>query len=38
VNVKGSVDFLEMDGKRIPLIHAEAVTPIPAPDQPYLYP
>lgn len=38
VNVKGTVDVLTIDGKKVPVIHAQAVIPIQAPEQPYLYP
>lgn len=38
VNVKGTVDVLTLKGQRVPVIHAEAVNPIQAPEQPYLYP
>lgn len=38
VNVKGTVDELTIDGQKEPVIHAIAVNPIQAPDQPYLYP
>ncbi|HPH98535.1 MAG TPA: TIGR03943 family protein [Anaerolineaceae bacterium] len=38
VKVKGNVDLLVIDGQRIPLIHAESVTQVDVPEQPYLYP
>jgi len=38
VNVKGTVDVLTIDGQKVPVIHAQAVNPIQAPEQPYLYP
>lgn len=38
VNVKGTVDVMTIDGRRIPVIHAQEVNPIQAPEQPYLYP
>ncbi|MHC1781184.1 MAG: TIGR03943 family protein [Anaerolineaceae bacterium] len=38
VNVKGAVDVTTIDGRKVPLIHAQSVIPVPAPDQPYLYP
>lgn len=36
--VKGPVELAMVNGQRIPLIKAESVTTVPAPDQPYLYP
>ncbi len=38
VNVKGPVDVLTIDGTKVPFIHAKSVTPVDAPEQPYLYP
>ena len=38
IQVKGPVDVVAFDGHNSPLIHAEAVTSVPQPDQPYLYP
>jgi putative membrane protein len=38
VNVTGTVEVLEIDGQKVPLIRAETVRPIQAPEQPYLYP
>lgn len=38
VLVKGSVDQMVIDGRTVPLIHAEQVSPVPAPKNPYLYP
>ena len=38
VNVKGQVDMITIEGRKIPLIHAEAVNPVAAPEEPYLYP
>ncbi|MCE1253415.1 MAG: TIGR03943 family protein, partial [Anaerolineae bacterium] len=38
VNVKGPVEVLDIDGQKVPLIRASAVTGIDAPEQPYLYP
>jgi uncharacterized repeat protein (TIGR03943 family) len=38
VRVQGSVQVAELEGKAAPMIVAEAVTNVPAPDQPYLYP
>jgi uncharacterized membrane protein YcgQ (UPF0703/DUF1980 family) len=38
VQVKGPVDAVSFDNGVSPLIRAEAVEPVPQPDQPYLYP
>lgn len=38
VNVKGPVDQITIDGQKIPLIHAESVTQVKIPEDPYLYP
>ncbi len=38
VNVKGTVDVMTIDGRKVPVIHAQEVNPIQAPEQPYLYP
>jgi len=38
VDVKGAVDVVTIDGQKVPLIHAQGVNPVQAPDQPYLYP
>jgi uncharacterized repeat protein (TIGR03943 family) len=38
VNVRGVVDILEMDGQKVPLIHAKSVTLVDPPSQPYLFP
>jgi uncharacterized repeat protein (TIGR03943 family) len=38
VVVKGSIESIELDGLRTPLIAAESVEPVDVPDQPYLYP
>ncbi len=38
VNVKGSVETLDIDGQKVPLIRASTVTVVKAPEQPYLYP
>jgi uncharacterized repeat protein (TIGR03943 family) len=38
VRVQGSVQVAELEGKAVPMIVAEAVTDVPAPEQPYLYP
>lgn len=38
VNVKGTVDEVIIDGQKVPMIHAQAVNPVKAPEQPYLYP
>ncbi|HVN55581.1 MAG TPA: TIGR03943 family protein [Anaerolineaceae bacterium] len=38
VAVKGPVDELTLDDQKVPLIHAQSVTPVDAPEEPYLYP
>jgi uncharacterized repeat protein (TIGR03943 family) len=38
VNVRGPVEVLTIQGQRLPLIRAESVTIVSAPDQPYLFP
>ncbi|MEA4811754.1 MAG: TIGR03943 family protein [Anaerolineaceae bacterium] len=38
VKVKGSIDIQKVDSYKIPLIHAQSVEIITAPQQPYLYP
>ena len=38
VNVKGTLDTVNIDGQKGPLIHAQSVNIVQAPDQPYLYP
>ncbi len=38
VQIRGTVEVVSFDGHNSPLIHAETITPIPQPDQPYLYP
>lgn len=38
VNVKGTVDVVTIDGQKVPVIHAQVVKTIQAPEQPYLYP
>lgn len=38
LQVKGSVDVVSFDGHSSPRIHAETITTVPQPDQPYLYP
>ncbi len=38
VQVKGPVDVVSFDGHESPFIQAEAITTVPQPDQPYLYP
>ncbi|MGD8454835.1 MAG: TIGR03943 family protein [Anaerolineales bacterium] len=38
VNVEGIVDATQLDGKTIPLIIAESITPTNAPSEPYVYP
>jgi uncharacterized repeat protein (TIGR03943 family) len=38
VDVKGAVNEVTVDGKKIPLIQAVSVTPVSAPSEPYLYP
>lgn len=38
VNVKGTVDMITIDDQKVPLIHAKTITPVKAPEQPYLYP
>lgn len=38
VNVKGTFDVLTIDGEKVPLIRAQSVDPIEAPELPYLYP
>lgn len=38
VLVKGSIESITLDGNRVPMIVAESVQSVPAPDQPYLFP
>ncbi len=38
VEVRGYLEAGSFDGRSIPALHAEQVTPIPQPPQPYLYP
>ena len=38
VDVKGTIDQTDMDGNKAPMIHAQSVTPVAAPEQPYVYP
>ena len=38
INVKGPIDIVSFDGHNSPFIHAESITSVPQPDQPYLYP
>jgi putative membrane protein len=38
VRVRGPVDVLEVEGQRVPLIHAASIIPEDFPDQPYLFP
>jgi uncharacterized repeat protein (TIGR03943 family) len=38
LEVKGQVDVVSFEGHNSPLIHAETITPVSPPDQPYLYP
>ena len=38
VQIRGPVAMVSFDGHNSPLIRAETITPIPQPDQPYLYP
>lgn len=38
VLVRGPVQAVEKDGRNIPVIQAETIEIVPAPDQPYLYP
>lgn len=38
VRVRGPVDSVTLDGRRLPLILAGSVEPVPEPAQPYLYP
>ena len=38
VNIQGTLDTLNLDGQRIPVIRAQTVTPVQEPEQPYLYP
>lgn len=38
VQVRGPVQVTELEGQRLPLILAESVVEVPAPDQPYLVP
>ena len=38
VNVRGTVDELEINGQKVPVVQAQAVNPVQAPEQPYLYP
>jgi uncharacterized repeat protein (TIGR03943 family) len=38
VNVQGTLDVQTVDGLKVPVIHAQSVEPVQAPEQPYLYP
>jgi uncharacterized repeat protein (TIGR03943 family) len=38
VQVKGAVDVVTIENRKVPLIRAESITPVRTPDQPYLYP
>lgn len=38
VRVKGPVNLLDLDGQRLPLIRAESIQIVDAPDEPYLFP
>lgn len=38
VRVRGVIDFVEMEGKPVPLLRASQVETIPEPQQPYLFP
>ena len=38
VNINGTIEVMEIEGERVPVIQASAVTQIEEPQQPYLYP
>ena len=38
VNIKGTIEVMEIEGERIPVIQASSVTQTEEPQQPYLYP
>jgi uncharacterized repeat protein (TIGR03943 family) len=38
INVQGTLDVMQIGSQTVPLIHATAIEPVSAPEQPYLYP
>jgi putative membrane protein len=38
VDVQGTIDQIDINGETAPIIHAQSVTPVDAPEQPYVYP
>jgi uncharacterized repeat protein (TIGR03943 family) len=38
INVQGTLDDMQIGSQTVPLIHAAAIEPVSAPEQPYLYP
>ena len=38
INVQGTLDIMQIGSQTVPMIHASAIEPVSAPEQPYLYP